>query len=67
MIVIISRGIEKTLIIDKTRPTAIEGTRIMENATHADLNNSNNIKNIAPKTTPNVFICELNRLCKRLL
>ena len=56
MIVIISRGIEKTLIIDKTRPTAIDGTRIMENATHADLNKSNNIKNIAPKTTPNVFI-----------
>ena len=67
MIVIISRGIEKTLISDKTRPTAIEGTKIMENATNADLNNSNNIKNIAPKTTPNVFICELKRLCNRLL
>ena len=55
------------LIKERTRPTENAGTAIIDNAFKNDLNKINSIKKIAAKTKDIVFICELNKLCNKLL
>ena len=65
--VMISNGILNMLIKERTIPTENAGTTIINNAFKNDLNKTNSIKKIAAKTKDIVFICELNRLCNKLL
>ena len=67
VIVIISKGIPSKPIIPKIKKAAIKlgTTPIIDNVMF--LNKIKNIKVIPAITTPKVNICDLNRLCKRLL
>ena len=67
VIVIISRGIPSKPIIPRIKKAAIKfGTTPMKEST-IFLNRTKNIKNIPSITIPKVSICDLNKLCNKLL
>ena len=67
VIVIISKGIPSKPIIPKIKKAAMKlgTTPIKERVIF--LNNIRNIKVMPAITTPSVSICDLNKLCRRLL
>ena len=67
VIVIISKGISSKPIIPRIRKAAIKfGTTPISDRV-IFLNKTRNITVIPAITTPKVNICDLNKLCKRLL
>ena len=67
VIVIISRGISNRPIIPKIKKAAIKFGTTPINARMIFLKRIKNIKVIPAITIPKVNICDLNKLCKRLL
>ena len=67
VIVIMSRGIPASPIIPNMKKAAIKLGTTPINASLTFLNNIMNIINIPHITRPKVKICDLNKLCNKLL
>ena len=67
VIVIISKGIPSNPIIPNIKNAAIKFGTTPIKESFKFLNNIKNIANIPDMTNPKVRICDLNKLCKRLL